>query len=201
MRVMEIFYSIQGEGKYLGVPVVFIRTSGCSLKCPFCDTKASWEEKGQDVDADYILRDIMRANQGRTSTIVITGGEPTEQPDLYTIVERLKYEQFNVHLETNGTNDIMRGYFTHVACSPKPGTGFQVPKGVDELKYVVGVDDDLNKMIPGPVRTQFAGRIWLQPRANNEAVPSANVQYCIKQALLDPRLRVGIQYHKYIGVQ
>jgi organic radical activating enzyme len=202
MKVLEVFYSIQGEGRYMGVPVVFVRTSGCPIQCDFCDTKDSWDgSKGYETDAKHLIQDIMRASP-RCKTVVITGGEPTIQSDLYNIAESLKYEGFDVHLETSGWRDISRGYFSWVVCSPKEKNNFRIAKGCDELKYVVNTKSDLSKMIPAYVREQFAGRIWLQPM--DECNPDVNLQnakHCTEEALRDPRLRVGIQLHKIYGVQ
>lgn len=205
MNVLEVFYSIQGEGKYIGKPVIFVRTAGCSLKCPFCDTADSWmfpDDNG--VNIKHLLPDIMRASN-TCKTVVITGGEPTEQRDLYQIAEELKFNGYDVHLETNGTNDVIRGYFTHVVCSPKPGTGFRVAKGADELKYIISAkepDFKLEKMIPANIRDQFRGRIWLQPMDEKDPEQlERNTKKCLEMALKDPRLRVGIQLHKVYGVQ
>lgn len=203
MTINEIFYSIQGEGRYMGVPVVFIRVQGCSLHCPWCDSANTWGHKGLEYrsDAVQLINDINRAAKGNCKTIVITGGEPTEQKDLYRMVEELKFAGYHCHLETNGTDDIQRGYFEWVVCSPKPGNDYIVPKGVDELKYVIGVGDDINKIISAGIRDQFKGRIWLQPKADGNKVIPENVQYCLEQVLKDSRLRLGYQFHKLVGVR
>lgn len=202
MNIHEIFYSIQGEGKYIGTPAVFVRTQGCSLHCPFCDSAATWPEGGRDkkYSARDILNDIQRITKNKRPIVVITGGEPTEQPDLYDVVEDIKYAGYSVHLETNGTKDVLRGYFTHVVCSPKPAANYRIAKGCDELKYVVEKGDDLLKMISAPVREQYAGRIWLQPKAEGNKLIPVNMDYCFEQAMIDPRFRVGVQLHKIMGV-
>ena len=202
MKINEIFYSIQGEGKYMGTPVIFLRTQGCSLHCPWCDSASTWKPGTADYDIKKLLPDLQRASHGKANTIVITGGEPTEQEDLYVIARQLRLEGFQLHLETNGTHYISAGYFNHVVCSPKPGNQYRVPGGqIDELKFVIGKDDDVNKMINGAVRDKWAGRIWLQPKADGSDIPPESVQACLKAAMQDPRLRVGVQLHKIIGVQ
>lgn len=203
MKLYEIFYSIQGEGKYIGMPAVFVRTQGCSLQCPFCDSAGTWPDGRKDMDYNGpgILKDIVRLAKNKRPIVVITGGEPTEQLDLYTVAEEIKFAGYAVHLETNGSKDIVRGYFNHVVCSPKPGANYRVAKGCDELKYVVGKGDDLLEMIPAPVREQYAGRIWLQPKAEGNRLIPANAKYCMEQALIDPRLRVGLQLHKIMEVR
>ena len=80
MKISEIFYSIQGEGILAGVPSVFMRTSGCNLRCTWCDTPyTSWKPEGDDLSLDNILADV-RAE--RASHVVVTGGEPMIQPEI-----------------------------------------------------------------------------------------------------------------------
>lgn len=203
MLINEIFYSIQGEGRYMGVPVVFVRVQGCSLHCPWCDSNNTWQEdESRDMEIKQILNDVNRCAPLGCKTIVVTGGEPTEQEDLYQFAQEAIYAGYRCHLETNGTDDeIIRGYFDWIVCSPKPGANYHISKGVDELKYVIGVGDDINKIIPPAVRDQFKGRIWLQPKADGNKVVSENVQYCLQQVLKDPRLRMGYQFHKLVGVR
>lgn len=202
MFINEIFYSIQGEGRYMGTPVIFLRTQGCSLHCPWCDSANTWITGTNEYDIKKLLPDLQRAAHGKTNRIVITGGEPTEQKDLYVIARELKMEGYSLHLETNGTNYVSPGYFDHVVCSPKPGNDYKIPGGqIDELKFVIGADDDVNKIINGAVRDKWAGRIWLQPKANGQEILSTSVKACVQAAMLDPRLRVGVQLHKIIGVQ
>lgn len=202
MKVLEVFYSIQGEGRYMGVPVVFVRTSGCPIRCDFCDTKDSWDgSKGYDTDGKHLIQDIMRASN-RCKTVVVTGGEPTMQSDLYNVIQQLKYEGFHVHLETSGWRDVSPGYFEWVVCSPKEKNGFRIAKGCDELKYVVGEHSNLNTMIPAAIRDQYRGRIWLQPMDVLDPEQNRkNAIRCVQEALRDPRLRAGIQLHKTYGVQ
>ena len=185
----------------MGCPVIFVRTQGCSLHCPWCDSNHTWQEQGENRSASYLLADIERVNRNNTKTIVITGGEPTEQEDLYRIAEEFIYAGYRCHLETNGTSDIIRGYFDWVVCSPKPGTNYHVPQGIDELKYVIGAGDDINKIIDAGIRSKFKGRIWLQPKADGNTVIKENVNYCLEQVLKDPRLRMGYQFHKLVGVR
>ena len=80
MRISEIFYSIQGEGRLLGMPSVFIRTSGCNLRCVWCDTPyTSWRPEGRDWGIREIIRE---ARKYPTRHVVVTGGEPLLAPDI-----------------------------------------------------------------------------------------------------------------------
>ena len=202
MKICDMFTSIQGEGRWLGLPVIFLRTQGCSAHCSFCDTKESWADKGHDVDPRVLVKQLESFSAKKIKTVVITGGEPTEQDDLYTVAEELKYTGFSVHLETNGNlTHIARGYFDWIVCSPKEVLGWNVTKNADELKYVVKDGDDLNFIIPAWIRDKFNKRILLQPCANGNDVSMQNWKYCYQEVMKDPRLRVGIQMHKILEVK
>jgi 7-carboxy-7-deazaguanine synthase len=101
VKISEIFYSIQGEGMLAGVPSVFLRTSGCNLRCTWCDTPyTSWKPEGDDLPLDTILADV----RGRGSThVVVTGGEPMIQPDIVQLTQRLKDLDLHITIETAGT--------------------------------------------------------------------------------------------------
>ncbi|MFQ3577513.1 MAG: 7-carboxy-7-deazaguanine synthase QueE, partial [Verrucomicrobiia bacterium] len=85
MLIAEIFHSIQGEGLLAGVPSIFIRTSGCNLRCRWCDTPyASWQPEGEHQDVEEI---IQRIRQWPTRFVVLTGGEPMIAPGIRTLCE------------------------------------------------------------------------------------------------------------------
>ena len=101
MRIAELFYSLQGEGSLVGVPSVFIRTSGCNLRCRWCDTPyTSWTPEGTDLDLDQIV-DQVRAHPARH--VVITGGEPMIQPELIALTKMLRALELHITIETAGT--------------------------------------------------------------------------------------------------
>ena len=102
LRVNEIFHSIQGEGTRAGVPCVFVRLTGCNLRCAWCDTQYAYEE-GRWMGLDEIV-DRVRAY--RCPTVEITGGEPLLQPDVYPLLTRLADEFATVLLETSGALSI-----------------------------------------------------------------------------------------------
>jgi 7-carboxy-7-deazaguanine synthase len=98
MRISEIFYSIQGEGILTGVPSVFIRTSGCNLRCTWCDTPyTSWEPDGQEVALSEILGKVSQYSAGH---VVITGGEPMISPEIVELTRQLGH---HITVETAGT--------------------------------------------------------------------------------------------------
>ena len=101
MKIAEMFYSLQGEGKLTGVPSFFIRTSGCNLRCRWCDTPySSWEPTGENRTVPEIL-DQATKQPGRH--VVITGGEPMMQGQLPQLVAGLKNMGRHVTIETAGT--------------------------------------------------------------------------------------------------
>ncbi|HEX2973433.1 MAG TPA: 7-carboxy-7-deazaguanine synthase QueE [Tepidisphaeraceae bacterium] len=101
MKIAEIFYSIQGEGKLMGVPSVFVRTSGCNLRCVWCDTPyASWQAEGEEVGIDQIIRQVA---QYPTRHVVVTGGEPMIMPDVKELCEAMKSAGYHLTIETAAT--------------------------------------------------------------------------------------------------
>jgi 7-carboxy-7-deazaguanine synthase len=101
MKVSEIFYSLQGEGKLTGVPSVFVRASGCNLRCAWCDTPyASWHPEGETLTVPQIL-DAVRRHPARHA--VLTGGEPMIMPDLRDLCTGLKASGHHITIETAAT--------------------------------------------------------------------------------------------------
>ena len=101
MRLSELFYSIQGEGKLTGVPSVFVRASGCNLRCTWCDTPyASWNPEGDDVPVEQILQ---RVREHPARHVVLTGGEPMIMPDVAPMCDALQADGYHVTLETAAT--------------------------------------------------------------------------------------------------
>jgi 7-carboxy-7-deazaguanine synthase len=108
LKIAELFYSLQGEGSLVGVPSVFIRSSGCNLRCAWCDTPyTSWQPEGTELDLDRIV-DEVQAHPARH--VVITGGEPMIQPEMVPLTERLRALGMHITIETAGT------VFQPVAC-------------------------------------------------------------------------------------
>ena len=101
MKIAEIFYSIQGEGKLAGVPSAFVRASGCNLRCVWCDTPyASWEPEGGVMEVGEIVRKVAGFN---CRHVVVTGGEPMIMPDIAGLCGSLKSAGHHITIETAGT--------------------------------------------------------------------------------------------------
>jgi len=102
MRISEIFTSVQGEGMLAGVPSVFVRTSGCNLRCVWCDTPyTSWNPEGGEMSADDIVTEVRRQPQVRH--VVVTGGEPMIAPEIVALTESLAAAGLHITIETAGT--------------------------------------------------------------------------------------------------
>src|SRR4051812_22444702 len=101
MKVSEIFYSIQGEGKLVGVPSVFVRASGCNLRCVWCDTPyASWEPEGEELTVPQITARVEAFGARHT---VLTGGEPMIMPDIVELCAALHARGYHITIETAAT--------------------------------------------------------------------------------------------------
>lgn len=102
MRIAEVFFSLQGEGMLMGTPSVFVRTSGCNLRCVWCDTPyASWKPEGEEKQLGTLLSDVRR--HWGVRHVVVTGGEPMIADDIVLFTQRLKEDDFHITIETAGT--------------------------------------------------------------------------------------------------
>jgi 7-carboxy-7-deazaguanine synthase len=124
VKIAEIFHSIQGEGSLLGVPSVFIRTSGCNLRCSWCDTPyTSWQPQGEERSLDQILEQVASFPARHA---VVTGGEPMIAPEIVPLTGRLRARGLHITIETAGT------VFAPVACdlmSISPKLANSTPEG------------------------------------------------------------------------
>ena len=132
MRIAEIFYSVQGEGSLVGVPSVFVRTSGCNLRCSWCDTPyTSWKPEGDDLSIDEIL-DRADGSFRAARHVVLTGGEPMIAPGIAELSQRFRERGMHITVETAGT------VFTPVACdlmSISPKLSNSTPEGVFRAQH------------------------------------------------------------------
>ena len=124
MKIAELFYSIQGEGSLIGVPSVFVRTSGCNLRCSWCDTPyTSWQPEGEERTVGEIVNEV---SQYPARHVVVTGGEPMIAPGIVNLTERLREHRLHITVETAGT------VFVPVACdlmSISPKLANSIPEG------------------------------------------------------------------------
>ncbi|MCL2648828.1 MAG: 7-carboxy-7-deazaguanine synthase QueE [Phycisphaerales bacterium] len=120
MQISEIFYSIQGEGKLAGVPSVFVRVSGCNLRCVWCDTPyASWNAEGSEMSVAQVVTEVLKY---RASHVVLTGGEPMIFKEIALLIRELKKADLHITVETAGTlwlDEIPAGGIDLASISPK----------------------------------------------------------------------------------
>jgi 7-carboxy-7-deazaguanine synthase len=125
LKIAETFYSVQGEGSLVGVPSVFVRTSGCNLRCSWCDTPyASWNPEGEELSIDEIVDRVSSYPAARHA--VLTGGEPMIMPGIVELSSRLHGRGMHITIETAGT------VFAPVACdlmSISPKLSNSTPEG------------------------------------------------------------------------
>jgi 7-carboxy-7-deazaguanine synthase len=108
VKLAEIFYSVQGEGSLIGVPSVFVRITGCNLRCVWCDTPyTSWQPEGEDLTITEVMQRVISYS---ASHVVVTGGEPMIAPEIVPLTSSLREAGLHITIETAGT------VFHPVAC-------------------------------------------------------------------------------------
>ncbi len=201
-KIVEMFYSIQGEGVHSGTAAYFIRFFGCNLTCDFghgmvCDDKAhSNRDKMVRMTADEIINEIPQ----EVEHIVITGGEASMY-DLNDLIKKLKVRGYYVQVETNGfciENIKKADYITY---SPKSAFSADAPDPtldyrMDELKLLAGVHNPVDAAKWSKVRVKY-----LQPIGTEHGIDKANTKYCIDFIKANPSWKLSVQLHKYLEVQ
>ncbi|MCK4944012.1 MAG: 7-carboxy-7-deazaguanine synthase QueE [Candidatus Aminicenantes bacterium] len=203
MHIHEIFWSVQGEGLRSGHPSIFVRTTGCTLQCPYCDTRDSWVT-GTKMKVEQIILEIEKYKEMYPQCqVVLTGGEPLEQ-DLSEMVSRLKQKKFFLSIETNGI------YFQSLdidwwTVSPKDIADFYIAadlhEKIDEVKCIVNQNltlDVLERI--RAIRTDFP--IFLQPdffNPNKYQDTLELYEQCQKVAI--PGVRLGIQLQHILDIR
>lgn len=194
-KINEIFFSLQGEGYHTGTPAVFVRFSGCNLRCAFCDTQ---HQEGKPMSLQAIIEEIN--HYPLASLVVLTGGEPSLFID-EAFVEALKRQTGKrIAIETNGTRALPKN-LDWVTFSPK--TGFEggyvepcVLMQCDELK-VVYLGQDLSKY-----EGIHATHRFLQPcYSEDETIRQANMKACVDAVLQNPGWRLSLQTHRILNIR
>lgn len=195
-RISEIFYSIQGEGLLQGIPFVFIRFSGCNLRCIWCDTKYAWE-KGDELKMDEILKKIEKYGCKR---VCLTGGEPYLH-NISEIVKEIKKRGYFVSIETNGT--IWKNIkFDWITVSPKKegkifhknGYDLRFRKIANEFKYVI-IDRETFDFIDRKIKKP----IVLQPVNNDIKIAKKIVEFIKKNP--EKNWYIRFQMHKILKIK
>jgi len=203
LKINEIFFSAEGEGGRQGQPTIFVRLSGCNLRCDFCDTSYAWEG-GRKIRLEAILSNIVGIkDKYKADWVSITGGEPLLQ-DLKPLVESLKKAGFKIQIETNGTKPITFKV-DWLTVSPKPPDFFSTrscQQRATEVKLVVTKKLRLAEV--EKVRTNFPAKVplWLQPQST-EAWSYRQAWRLFQQAARTglKNIRLGSQLHKLYGLK
>ena len=151
LRITEIFYSLQGEGKTMGLPTTFIRLTGCPLRCGYCDTEYAFHG-GQEQDISDIIAEVERIG---ARYINVTGGEPLSQKRVHDLMRQLCDLGYQVSLETSGALDVsaVDSRVVKVLDVKTPGSGEQsknksgnyaLLNKADQVKYVICDKADFN---------------------------------------------------------
>ena len=194
-RINEKFYSLQGEGANTGVPAVFVRFSGCNLRCTFCDTR---HQDGTMMSDEEIIAKVNLYPEARI--VVLTGGEPSLFID-EAFIDKLKTATGKtITIETNGTNALPEG-IDWVTLSPK--TGFE---GGDLQPLLLTECDELKVVYVGQRLEEYFGikarEYYLQPcYCDDEELRKANVRATIEAVMRDSRWRLSLQTHRIAGIR
>jgi 7-carboxy-7-deazaguanine synthase len=204
LRVNEIFFSIQGESTWAGCPCVFVRLTGCNLRCRWCDTEYAFYE-GRHLDVDEVVR-LVRGYECKL--VEVTGGEPLLQKGVYRLFELLLAEGYTVLLETSGERDVS-------AVDPRvikimdlkcPSSGecarnrlsnLQYLSSHDEVKFVIGDRADFEWACELVRQHQLAARVGavLMSPVFGTLAPVTLATWILQERL---RVRMQLQMHKHI---
>lgn len=215
MKVVEIFRSIDGEGKRVGLPTTFIRLFGCNLKCTYCDTRYGCEGNGYTVMSIQQIMDGVKCLE--VKSVTLTGGEPLIHPGIKNLVEALLAEGYWVNIETNGTIDvdqfryevvgnksdgISKLFFTVDYKCPCSGMEDKMKLNMyhklhstDVVKFVVGSYEDMDRALSVLEEVQTKAEVYFSPMFGS-IQPSEIVDYILNHKLYN--CKVQVQLHKII---
>ncbi|MCB5252671.1 MAG: radical SAM protein [Candidatus Cloacimonetes bacterium] len=205
MEICEIFYSLQGESSYMGMPCVFIRLSGCNLRCSYCDTKYSYQS-GTSMDIASILKEVGRYP---ARLVELTGGEPLWQDDSNLLMQRLLEQGYTVLLETNGSlclEEVPKAVvrIVDVKC---PGSGhansfmlwnLKLLQPQDELKFVLTNYIDYAFARDFVRAHELSGRTIHFSPVTRLLAPELLAEWLLEDGL---RVRLSLQLHKLLNLR
>jgi 7-carboxy-7-deazaguanine synthase len=202
-RITEIFYSLQGESRTVGLPTVFVRLTGCPLRCGYCDTEYAFYG-GQKMDIEDIVQKVADYNP---KYVCVTGGEPLAQPNCKPLLSALCDKGWEVSLETSGAMDVSEvdDRVVKVMDLKTPGSG-EVSKNRyenieclterDQTKFVICNRDDYEWSKQQLEKHQLASRceVLFSP-IHGELEPGDLADWIIEDNL---PVRMQLQLHKYL---
>lgn len=204
LLVNEIFYSIQGESIYSGRPCIFVRLTGCNLRCSYCDTRYAYEQ-GIEMEMGQIMG---RIETYQCSLVEITGGEPLLQPETPLLILKLLENGYEVMMETNGSFDISRVderciKIVDIKCPTSNESGkndldnLKKLKREDQVKFVIGNREDYDyakNIISAKCPHLNGNRILFSP-----VFGKMSADHLAKWILEDHlNVRLHLQIHKFI---
>jgi 7-carboxy-7-deazaguanine synthase len=203
LRITEIFYSVQGESITVGIPTVFIRLTGCPLRCSYCDTAYAFTG-GQKMDLPEIINEVGKYN---THYVTITGGEPLAQPSVQELMTNLLDQGYIVSLETSGAIDVSEvdPRVVKVMDLKTPSSGeisknhyqnIQYLNRRDQVKFVIGNDEDYcwSKNIMSEYQLSDRCDVLFSPIMGQQN-PAELADKILRDQL---PVRFQIQLHKYL---
>ncbi len=203
MRITEIFFSVQGESTHVGRPCVFVRTTGCDLRCGYCDTAYAFHG-GRSMSLDEIVAEVRRHP---TRFVCLTGGEPLLQKELPGLAARLLAEGYDVSVETHGQlpTDRLPAGVHRIVDLKTPGSGevhtdfalFDVLDKGDELKVVVSSREDFDwaaARIREHGLDRRVGTVLFSP-VHGQVVPRELAEWLLASGL---DARIQLQLHKLV---
>ncbi|HTT71743.1 MAG TPA: radical SAM protein [Anaeromyxobacteraceae bacterium] len=202
MRVTEIFFSIQGEGTRAGRPCVFVRFTGCDLRCSYCDTAYAFSG-GREMPREEILAEVARHP---CRLVLLTGGEPLLQKELPTLAGELLARGYEVTVETHGQRplDALPPEVVNIVDVKTPASGeatlelgyLDRLRGHDEVKFVVASEADWRYSLEVIRAHRLEGRVALLVSPVHGAVDAREVARWILASGVDARL--NLQLHKLV---
>ncbi|HEY9232734.1 MAG TPA: radical SAM protein [Blastocatellia bacterium] len=203
MRITEIYQSIQGESSYAGLPCVFVRTTGCDLRCVWCDSEFTFSG-GTRMTVDEVIAEVERYD-GRL--VELTGGEPLLQPEIYELATRLSDAGYSVLIETGGHRDISKLDPRVVRimdlkcpasgeCEKNLWSNLEHLRPTDEVKFVIADRNDYEwtRRVICEHHLEDRAQILLST-AFGQLAPQQVVAWMLEDHL---RARFQLQLHKYI---
>ena len=197
-RIVEIFETLQGEGYNTGMPSVFIRFGKCNLACHWCDTNY------HQFNMMSLSTIIQQVQQFSAKSIIITGGEPTIQPQLEILLNQLKSNGYFIAIETNGLKDVP-SQIDYIATSPKrlyaDAYDKRCIKTADEVRIVV--DDDVFDFCEQIEQKIIAKHYYLSPCEQNGVMNILSTITLLGRLNArddKPHWQLSIQTHKLCGI-